>query len=248
MYNQQKAWDVVPDMSEARARSMKHLAALATSVVTEVLGPSPQAQQEAEDEEAYQRRVRYWRESVEQMRTMSEEDYRRAIDSGQPGPVPTRKGSERMQPELDEWLRRKIADRLMSKIDATLLSLIGIEQDFGGAFRMKSGFTPLGSRLADRAKAIAVELVDKWLEKHEQGVVKSVSLEGVERNFKYELDTATKKAVANRIAAIAKQRAENIRIEVLEEAVDRAMFNAFPVLRCMEAAERLGAKNEPEAR
>lgn len=46
----------------------------------------------------------------------------------------------------------------------------------------------------------------------------------------------------------ARQRAENVRVDVLEAAVDQAMFETFPILRRMEAAERLGAKTEEVAK
>lgn len=240
MYGEQKAaWDMVPDMDEARARSLKHLTMLATDVVKQVLGQSPQAAEAAAEEERYRRAVQNWNDGQDALIKMTAAERRAAHVS--PYPVANTKD----EPDLDAWLRKKIAERLLGRIDTVLMDLIGIETSFG-SYRLKSGGTALGTRLAEKAKALAVELADKWVVENAGSVVKEMKLEEMWRHYKYELEKATKAAIEARIAVIAKERAEHVRTEVLEAAVDRAMFDSYPILRRMEAAERLGAKTESD--
>jgi hypothetical protein len=233
MYGDRKAaWDIVPDMNEARVRSLKHLTTLATDVVRTVLGPSPQAAETEAEEDRYRRAVQDW----------NEQDRQRIQELSRPYP----ERAVKTEVDLDAWLRKKIAERLLHHIDSIILDLIGIEMSFG-AYRLKGGGgSTLGQRLVEKAKAFAVELADKWVADNASSVPKEMKIEDLHRHYKYDLEKATKAAIEARIVIIANERAEHIRTDVLEAAVDKAMFDSYPILRRMEAAERLGAKTEAE--
>lgn len=251
--NHKPPWDIVENMDERRARSLHHLSALAAEVVKDTLGPSQQqAEQQAEEkaeEERYRLDLQRWEEDQADLRGMSQEEYDRAVRSGVVRQYPERrKLAPESQADMDAWLRRRISERLTNKIDAVLLELVGIEQSFGGSLRLKrSGETAFGARLAEKAKAMATEVADKWVADNASLALKEMEIDDLLYRFRHELEAATKKAIADRIAIIAKERAAHVHSSVLEAAVDKAMFDAYPILRRMDAAERLGAKTEDTA-
>jgi hypothetical protein len=174
---------------------------------------------------------------------MTEEEYERALlNNPELAKYPERENHvPESEADLDKWLRSRIAERLLSKIDNVLMDLVGIESAYGG-YRMKSGSSVFNKRLMEKAHAIAAELVDKWLTDYGTIPVKEVTEGDIARSFKYELESATKKAIGDRIGVIVKARAESVSNEVLEAAVDKAMFDTYPILRRMDAAKRLGKK------
>lgn len=289
-------WDMIPEM---RQRSFEHLSKVAASVVSELLGPSPQ-EAEARAADAY------YEQALERYR----------LDLHQHGSVgyspPVRPERVVMtDAELDAWLKRRIQERLLTKIDALLMDLIGIESSSYGNLRMKSGSSPLGQRLTDKAKQMAITLADEWVEKNKDFVIfrsknpehdqlaqdirffenrleksyraydggvavqqdrahleaqiasdreqvdtlkkrlaemgsrtDGLNIEDVFRHFRQDLEGATRAAVTERIKVIALDRAKMIRQDVLEAAVDKAMYDTYPILRRTEAISRLGAKAE----
>lgn len=247
--NQKPPWDMVEEMEERRARSLRQLSALAVEVVKDTLGPSRQQVEEEAEEERYRLDLRRWEQDQADLRGMSHEEYEEAVRGGGVRRYPERrKLAPESEADLDAWLRRRISERLTHKIDQILLDLVGIEQpSFGGGLRLKSGTTALGVRLAEKAKAMATEVADKWVADNAGFALKEMKIDEMLYRFRSELEVATKKAISDRIAVIAKQRAEHIHAEVLEAAVDKAMFDTYPVLRRMDAAERLGAKTEDAA-
>jgi hypothetical protein len=244
---ERKPVDFVPGFEDAqRSRSFRHLTELAGSVVQNLLGPSPQDAEYAAAMDQYRTDVAHWEERERYLADLVERGELRA-EYLNPYPQEPKSGLPDDPKSLDRWMRRAITERLLGKLDQIMLDLVGIESSYGG-YRLKSGNgTALGTRLADKAKAIAVEVADKWVADHGSAPIKELEREDMVRHFKYELESATKKAIEARIATIAQQRAAHIRTEVLEAAVDRAMFEAYPILRRMDAAERLGAKTETEA-
>jgi hypothetical protein len=243
MWGNRKVLDFVPDMEGRRARSLEHLKSLATSVVKEVLGMSPQEKAEIDETENYEQRLEFWRRQQAELNKMNNEEYEQAIREGYVTSPPERYPKKK-EVDLNVWLQAKVREKLLGKIDSVLLDLIGIEHNYGSPRLKPSGGGLAGSRLAEKAKQLAVELADKWVAEHGDKAVKELSGEEVARKFKYDLETETKKAVVAKIAAIAVQRADYIRTEVLEAAVDHAMFENYPILRRMEAASRLDAKTE----
>jgi len=241
-----KPWDIVPEMSEASSRSMKSLAALAATVVQDVLGPSPQADKEAEDEETYQRALADWHHSIRRIRGMSDDEYEEAIVQGFPGPCPVRP-EQRAQGQLDAWLREKLRLRLMSRIDEVLMDVIGIENNYGTMRLKNTANAPFASLLSAKARDVAHDMVKKWADENPEIVFKPAKMDEISAGYRRELEVATRMAISERIKRIAQERAESIRAEVLEAAVDEAMFDTYPVLRRMDALSRLGAKPEAEA-
>jgi hypothetical protein len=247
MYGERKKpWDIVPGFdNERRSRSFSHLTSLAGSVVREVLGPSPQEAERLAEMERYNQACRDWREFQDRLETQVKDGI---MPAEYLNPYPEQPKSELPDDpaSLDRWLRQTITARLLHKLDAVMLDLIGIETGYG-QWRLKSGGSTLGKRFSEKAQAMAVEIADKWLDDNANKPATEMKLDDVSRHYRYELEAATKKAIEARIAVIAKERADHIRLEVLEAAVDRAMFEAYPILRRMDAAERLGAKTETEA-
>lgn len=320
-------WDVVPDMREG---TFGHLSKLAAEAVTTLLGPSPQDADYAREVEDYERRLAYWKQREAQLAERPEE--KQAFDELPPEPPPKKKllSGE----DLDAWLRRKIQDRILGKLDSIILDLLGLEHGWGGSngLRFKSGGsqTALGQRLLERAKEMAVKLADQWVEENkevvffrdretsvrmrkllmdrqkkleeqllrvqeERNAIDSVSMtcrkekeaeanrldhewyateeslrqvraklaslnasgredglliDGVFTHFRYELEKETKAAISARIKALAEARAKLVRQDVLEAAVDKAMYDTYPILRRAEGARRLGvtpAKEEDAA-
>lgn len=230
-------WDIVPNISE----SFGHLAKLAERAVKDLLGPSPQEAEIARSREEYDEQVdlwhRLWRE-----------------DPASAPPFPKRPESLPMRAsDMDAWLIRRIQDRLLSKLDTVLLDLVGLEHGWhGSSLRMKSGTSPFSQRLVELAKAHAATLADRWvaenhahlLDKHN---AEAARIDDVFRLYRIELERATKMAIEERVRKIANERAQAIRHEVLEAAIDKAMYDAYPILRRAEAARRLGAKGEADA-
>lgn len=245
--SRKKVWDMVGDIEEARSRSFAHLSALAKSVIHETVGISPQDAAHDEEMENYRMRLTAWERDQEVVRTMSDSEYRQAAERGllrRPEP-PVRK--EASAEQLDEWLRKTISARLTHRIDNLIFDLMGLESDsWNNKVRVKSGDrSPIFEVLSKKAKAFAEEWATDWVAKHDlKETYKNMKVEEMEYRFRHDLENATKKAIADRIAVMAKERAEQVQKEVLAAAVDQAMFEMFPVLRRMDAASRLDAKPE----
>lgn len=218
---QKGPWDMVP----SDYQSFQHLAALARRAVESMLGPSEQAAAAAEQEQRYQQQVAAWE------------------GGGALGDFPTRPSPARPMTaeELDQWLVHKVQQKLLDKLDHVLLDMVGLEREnWGSGYRLKPGglASPLRTKLEDKVKSIASAIADSWAEKNKDFTApKDIKVE-----FRYELERATRVAIEERIKKIAAERANEIKVEVLAAAVDKAMYDMYPILARAEAVRRLGGK------
>jgi rubrerythrin len=235
-----KPWDIVPDPD--LLRSFAHLEAVARTAVEKLLGPSPQKVELAEQNETYEMVYAEW---LELRRRYSHDP---EFEKNCPPPVPPAAVTLNEE-HLDAWLQRQIQDRFLKHLDDVLLDMIGLERvTWGHGLRLKNGSSALGQALAAKAGAIAVQIANKWVDQYAARALEKAS-EGFDvdrtlRDFRYELEKAIKGEIEGRIKSIAADRANEISQDVLRSAIDRAMFDLYPVLRRAEAAKRLKG-NDP---
>lgn len=157
-----------------------------------------------------------------------------------------------MEPDADGGEARLAAmlrRRLLGKLDGLLMKLVGIDEGMLSSTLLPPRVSgPVGEKLMKHAQEIAGKLVDEWIAKNEstEATISKTTDLALRAAFRDDLDRALRKVLESKIQRIAEQRANEIAEEVIVAAVDRALFNEYPILRRMDAASRLGAKPPTE--
>lgn len=156
-----------------------------------------------------------------------------------------------MEPDADGGEARLAAmlrRRLLGKLDGLLMKLVGIDEGMLSYSSPPRVSGPVGEKLMKHAQEIAGKLVDEWIAKNEstEATISQTTDRALRAAFRDDLDRAIRKVLESKIQRIAEQRANEIAEEVIVAAVDRALFNEYPILRRMDAASRLGAKPPTE--
>lgn len=224
--NRYGAWDPVRSMDFKLSRSFEHLGRVARDVLRETLGISP----EEEDASAHADDKLM---NVEVLRSFGRHEEADRLEAD-------RERKEANDRELNEQMRLQIRKRILDKIDQMLDVIMGVEEKYG-ELRFGSS-SMLRDALMGRVKKVVEEVVseipDKSIADSARGWIAKASLY---QSIQYDIDSAAKKIIADRIALLARTRSETLTDDVLMAAIDNAMFAEYPMLRRMEAASRLGA-------
>lgn len=211
-----------------------------TRVLESIDMPEPGSKAWVEREQG--RRLR----SFEQLSSFAERVVRETLGVADDG-SDSRPDGYFMEPDADGGEARLAAmlrRRLVSKLDSLMMKLIGVDESV-----FHSSFPPrvtglVGEKLKKRAEELAGKLVDEWIARNEstEATISQSADRALRVVFRDDLDRALRRVLESKIQRIAEQRANEIAEEVIVAAVDRALFNQYPILRRMDAASRLGAK------
>lgn len=141
------------------------------------------------------------------------------------------------RPHADGYVERAVTRALEPMIQRVLLDVLGVDNRWS---RVEiRGDSALGTAVKRRAETHAEKLVGEFIETKGWPKLSASDTKALAQSAK----DAMREELHKRIVTLATERAAQIPNETLLPLVDQVLFDKYPVLKALEAMNRLGAED-----
>lgn len=146
------------------------------------------------------------------------------------------------KPHADGYVEQAVTRALEPMIQRVLLDMLGVDNRWSRVEIKDDG--ALGKAVKRRAETHAEKIFDEFIETKGWPKLSASDTKALAQSAK----DAMREELHRRIVTLATERAAQIPNETLLPLIDQVLFDKYPVLKALEAMNRLGAEDSSEPR